>query len=435
MKDLLKKLVPKKLIALYYWVVEFLWALRYGFPARGMKVLAITGTKGKSSTAYLAARIFEEAGKEVALLSTIEFRLKGQSELNRLKMTQPGRKELQSFLSRAKKSGAEYVIAEVTSEGTAQMRSRFLFPRTALFTNLSPEHIEAHGGFEQYKAVKRSIFEDAASRKDGTVIVNLDDPHKKDFLLAEASRKLTYGIEKRPAKTTDRELDTHGVIHKRRPHILFRVDGVDVSLFIPGKYNVYNALAAIALGKSEGIDAKIAAAGLKRITGIPGRAEYIVEGQDFSVIVDYAHTPDSLEKFLSNIKYHHKTGRKMIVLGSAGGGRDTWRRPEMGKLAVKYCDHAIFCNEDSFKQDPMEIIEEIKAGAEKYVSEHDTEHTFEVVVDRREAIEKAVSLAKKGDVVMVTGKGTEQKMVIASGPIPWDDRTVAREAIKKVVND
>lgn len=401
-KHILKKIMPRQLFLVYYWVVELLWAALYGFPARGMKVLVITGTKGKSSTAYLATRIFEDVGIPIALLSTIEFRIKGKGKLNDLKMTQPGRKTLQSFLRRARSAGVTHVIAEVTSEGIMQSRHRFLFASTALFTNLSPEHIEAHGGFERYKAAKQRLFQEVARRGSrGTIIVNADDPHAESFKMRGERRLITYRLKDSSTK---------------------------LKLHLPGEYNQYNALAAMTLAESEGISRSQCLQTLASMTNIPGRGEYINEGQNFSVIVDYAHTPDSLKQFYGAVAARHPKARMICVLGSAGGGRDAWRRPELGKIAAEYCDVSIITNEDPYAEDPQKIIDEVKNGAVQVAASN--KHNVLTILDRREAIARAIHEAYKGDVVVITGKGSEQKLMTADGPIDWDDRVEARRMLR-----
>lgn len=410
MKNLIRRIIPDFLISWYHFLLAFSGALIYNFPSKKVKVIGVTGTNGKSTVVYLISRILEEAGYATASLSSIEFKIKERIWQNDLKMTMPGRTKIQEFLSQAKKAGCQYAVLEVTSEGIKQHRHKFIDFNTAVFTNLTKEHLESHKGFDNYKKAKGKLFKSIKKRK---IIVNSDDPNSDYFLNFQAKEKISYSLNK--------EADVFGFNLKlKNTGISFKVKEEEFSLNLLGKFNGYNSLAAIAVGLSEEIDLKTIKSALEKIKTIPGRLEIVVK-KPFLIIVDYAHTPDALEKVYQAIK---PISRKLIgVLGSAGGGRDKWKRPEMGQIAEKYLDYIILTNEDPYYEDPKDIINQIKKGIKQKKSK--------VLIDRRKAIKKALLLAQEGDSIIITGKGCEPWMCVKDKKIPWDDRRVVKEEMEK----
>jgi len=408
----IKKLIPFFLLNWYHLSLAFLGALIYGFPSKRLKVIGITGTKGKSTVVELAGVILEEAGYKVASLSSIKFKIDKKEWINKLKMTMPGRFKLQRFLREAVKANCQYVVLEVTSEGILQHRQRFIDFDVALFTNLSPEHIERHGSFEKYRQAKGKLFKQCKKNH----IINLDDKNADYFLEFKATKKLGYGLK---------ISNFHSVIAKNpqtsNNGIKFSIKNTEFDLALSGQFNIYNSLAAICIGLSQGIDLEISKKALKKVKGIPGRMETVME-KPFKVIVDYAHTPDSLEKVYQTVSnFQLPTSNLICVLGSCGGGRDKWKRPKMGEIAAKYCGKIILTNEDPYDEEPLQIINEIEQGI------HGIEYIYKIL-DRRKAIKKALELAKEGDAVIITGKGCEPWMCLADGKkIPWDDRKIVRE--------
>ena len=398
MKEILKKILPKFLLDFYHFILAFLGALIYGFPSKKLILIGVTGTNGKTTTTEMIASIFEKAGKKIALSNSVRFKIKDKEEINKLRMTMPGRFFLQKFLKKAAKEGCEYAIVEITSEGIKQHRHRFLDFKVAVFTNLSPEHIEAHGSFEKYREAKGKLF---LATKDIHVI-NVEDENSSYYLQFPAKKKITYGIK-------------NGEIN---------LENTKVKLKIPGQFNLYNALAAISVAMSQGIEKNFATKVLEEFSGIPGRMEEIIS-EPFKVIVDYAFTPNALEKVYQTVSQFKATkeNKLVCVLGAAGGGRDKWKRPVLGELAAKYCDEVIVTNEDPYDEDPLKIIEEVASG---------TKGIARKILDRREAIRNSLKLAKKGDVVIITGKGCEPSIVIKDKKIPWDDRKVVIEEFKKI---
>ena len=401
-KSLLKKITPPFLLNWYHFLLVFLGAILYRFPSRKIKVIGVTGTNGKSTVVEMTSKILEEAGYRVASLSSIKFKIGNKEWKNSLKMTMPGRFKLQKFLRQASNAKCQYVVLEVTSEGIKQHRHQFIDFDIAVFTNLTPEHIEAHGSFEKYRQEKEKLFK----ATKGVHVINLDDENAEYFLKFPANKKYTYGFDK-------------GDIN---------IKNTQFKLSLIGDFNIYNALAAICVGLSQEISLEVCKKALEKIEGVPGRMEMVIK-EPFKVFVDYAFTPAALEKVyqtLKNLKpkaYNLKP-KLICVLGSCGGGRDKWKRPELGKLAAKYCDEVIITNEDPYDEDPVEIIAGVAKG---------TDGRAKKILDRREAIKEALKSARNSDTVVITGKGCEPWICVAGDKkIPWDDREVVREEFKKL---
>jgi len=392
-KKLIKKIIPGFLLSWYHFAWVLVGALIYGFPARKLNVIGVTGTNGKSTVVFLISHLLEKAGYQVASLSSIQFKIKDKVWDNKLKMTMPGRTKIQHFLKQALQAGCQYVVLEVTSEGIKQHRHRFIGFNSAILTNLTKEHLESHGGFTKYRQAKGRLFQ--SLKKNGRIIVNLDDQQADYFYQFPAREKIGYNLKSSP----------------------------QFDLKLLGDFNVANAMAATTLALAEGIPlAKIKAA-LAEVESIPGRLEIIAK-DPFLVIVDYAHTPDALSKVYQTVKKMAQ-GNLIGVLGAAGGGRDKWKRPELGKIAEDYLDKIIITNEDPYDENPQEIIDQVASGIKQKESER--------ILDRREAIKKALQSAQEGDLVIITGKGSEMWMCLANGrKIAWDDRKIVREEMAKL---
>ncbi|MCX6764595.1 MAG: UDP-N-acetylmuramoyl-L-alanyl-D-glutamate--2,6-diaminopimelate ligase [Candidatus Nealsonbacteria bacterium] len=424
MKKIIRKIAPNFLINFYHFGLAFLGAVLYFFPSRKMKIIGVTGTNGKSTVVYLISKILEEAGFSVGSVSTIKFKIKDREWLNTLKMTMPGRFKLQKFLRQALNQGCQYVVVEVSSEGLLQSRHKFIDFDAAIFTNLTPEHIETHGSFEKYREAKGKLFKSLRGSKKSktTSIINLDDPNADYFLKFEADRKIGYGLNSEP---TDKVSNFLKAIKTEATDqgLKFVLADTTFNLKLRGVFNIYNSLSAIASALSQGIDLKTCKRALEKIEVVSGRMEEVISSP-FKVFVDYAHTPDALSKAYSALP---KDSLKICVLGSCGGGRDKWKRPKMGEIASQFCNQIILTNEDPYDDNPVQIIKEIASGIQNQ-SIGLTE-----ILDRREAIKQALALAKKGDTVIITGKGSEPWMCVAGAKkIPWDDREIAREEFKKL---
>jgi len=422
LRHILKKLVPRKtyqaLTTPYHYVISLLAALRYGFPSRHIFVIGVTGTKGKSSTIELINAIFEEAGYKTALTNTIRFKIADKSLPNRYKMSMPGRFFMQKFLAQARSAGCRYAIIEMTSEGVKQYRHKWVALDALVFTNITPEHIESHGSFEKYLQAKLKLRDllVKSSKENKWMIVNNDDKHAKDFLNAKGVLKLPFSLKDAgPYATTKRG-------------ILITVKGMSMYSPLLGLFNIHNILAAIKAAETRGIPLETIKRALEKCTHIAGRAESIEVGQPFTVIVDYAHTPDSLLKLYASFKESYKKSKKICVLGNTGGGRDKWKRPEMGAIADTYCNVIILTNEDPYDENPRAIVEEMAAGMKK--------HKPDIIMDRRSAIREALHRARKNDVVLITGKGTDPYIC---GPRetmePWSDKKVVHEELKILLQE
>jgi len=432
MKALIRKLIPENLINIYHKYLAILSALIYGNPSEKMIVIGVTGTNGKSTTVNLIAKALEAGGYKVGLTSTVNFKVADKEWLNNKKMTMLGRFQLQKLLKQMVEVGCRYAVIETSSQGIVQSRHLGINYDYVVFTNLTPEHIEAHGGFENYKNAKGELFKHLMARPhkeiEGreikkTIVANMDDEHSAFFLSFNADKKITYSNQDHSGTVfaNDIQVTNSGTS--------FKIGQTQVNLKLLGAFNVYNALAAVTVALEEGIELEKVKVGLESVPVVPGRMELINEGQDFIVMVDYCPEPVSMQKMYETVDLMKKN-RIIHVFGSCGGGRDVARRPVLGRLAGKKSDIAIVTNEDPYDDDPNKIIDEVAAGALE--SGKKLGENLLKIIDRQEAIEKAINLAKKGDMVLVTGKGAEQAMAVADGKyIPWDDRSIIRDIIKR----
>lgn len=411
----LKKIVPEPVVALfrplYHSLLSFSMSLSYGLPARKLTVIGITGTKGKSTAAEMVFAILRAAGYKTALLSTIRFAIEDESEPNRFKMTLQGRGFAQAFMRKALKAGCTHLVIEVTSESVLQYRHWFLNLDGLIVTNIQKEHIEHHGSFEKYVDAKRAIVNTLArSPKPLRVLVaNLDIPESKSFLSANVSKAIGFSASELKNVSGDER------------SVRFEYAGTHFSLPLPGDFNALNALASIKMCEAFGVPLATSASALAALPPVRGRVEHIDAGQDFLAIVDYAHTPDSLSALYSAFPNQ----RKICVLGNTGGGRDTWKRPLMGRIADEACETVILTNEDPYDEDPRAIITAMTA---------DMKRAPQIIMDRREAIRAALRAARKGDVVLISGKGTDPYIMGARGvKTPWSDATVVREELERLL--
>lgn len=434
MKSFLRKLTPQPILKAYHYSMAKLGALVYGFPSRKMLIIGITGTKGKTSTANFIWSVLNSSGWKTGIVSTANIRIGDEEYPNVYHMTMPGRFEIQKWLKKMLDAGCRAAIVETTSEGINQYRHKGIEYDFLVFTNLTPEHLPSHGGsFEKYKETKGRIFADLEKTRRKTLrdraikkifVVNGDSEHKDYFLGFEADKKITFGIREK----ADYRAENIKTLNEETNFDL----GPDHYLIsIPGNFNVYNVLPGIIIAKELGIPAADIAAGSKRLKTIPGRMEKIDEGQDFAVFVDYAHEKESLTAVLETAEAM-SPNRIIILLGAEGGGRDKSKRPVMGRLAGERADCVIVSNVDPYEDEPGPIIEDIAKAAEEAGKTKD-KNLF-LIEDRRTGIRKALSLAEKGDVVLITGKGAEQSIIIAGKRYSWDDRKVVKEELKKILN-
>ena len=400
----IKKYIPKFVFKIYHFILAFLGALFYGFPSKKIKVIGITGTSGKSTTVNICDSILRQGGFKVASMSSIRFKF-GEEEIpNELKMTMPGRLKIQKFLKGAVKRDCDYAIIEVTSEGIEQFRHKFINFEVAIFTNLSPEHIESHGSFENYMKAKGKFFKDVKK----VHILNKDDEHFEYFNSFSAIKKITYSIINISDFKAKNVLVSKNGSDFYLKDVLFKTN-------LLGEFNVYNSLAGIALGQSQGISLEDCKQGLLNAKNVSGRMEKVIS-EPFSFYIDYALTPVALEKVY---KYLNPD---IVILGACGGGRDKWKRVVFGKLASKYAQTVIITNEDPYDEDPEAIIDDVLKGVgEKGIK----------IIDRRDAIKKAIEIVKPGQTIVITGKGSETCIMEKGVKKDWNEKQVILEEYKK----
>ncbi len=417
------------LLDAYHYLLAFLGAVWYGFPSRELFVVGVTGTKGKSSTVEILNATLEAAGKKTALLGSVRKKILNATAKEKPGNTMPGRFAIQRFLHEAVRAGAEYAIMEVTSEGIMQHRHRFIDWDAAFFLNLAPEHIERHGSFEKYRAAKVSFFSSLAhSRKKQKYFFVNEDDHNVSFFSDAAHAVRGNALVPFSHAIFLERAAAHGMNFKD-PAVRRSIN----EWLIPD-FNFMNAAAAEAFAETRQIPWEVFLRALRAFKGVPGRCEF-VQKTPFAVVVDYAHTPDSLKAIYEAVRPERLTGRRgslICVLGSAGGGRDKWKRPEMGKIAAEYCDAIVLTNEDPFNENPDTILDEIEKGARETKDARLNQKNIFKILDRREAIKKALSLAKEGDTIVMTGKGSESTIRMEHGrTIPWNERQVAEELLKE----
>lgn len=481
--NLIKRYLPRKFFSFfqpaYHFSLNWLGAALYRHPSEDLIVVGVTGTTGKTSSVFLIAKTLEAAGYKVGYTSTAMFN-NGQKEwLNDKKMTMIGRFFTQKILRQMVNNKCQYAIIETTSEGIRQFRHRFINYDILIFTGLYPEHIESHGSFENYKQAKGKLFAHLKScktkyaddykiihhpkselkklnynRVKKTIIANYDDDEVNYFLGFWAEQKIGYtcGVhsDKSEELNYNEELKQNVELVKC-DNILVSGQGTSFDVFLSsdffasknkdaksiniklnllGDFSAINSMTAVSTGLSQGLSLKQIKKGLENVKGITGRLEMIKEGQNFTVVVDYAFEPKAVVKLYEavNLIPHNKI---IHVLGATGGGRDKARRPILGGIAGANADYVIITDEDPYDEDPVAIMEEVSLGAEKE-GKINKQNLFKII-DRREAIKKALSLAEADDVVLITGKGSEQAICVAQGAkIPWDDRRVVREELLKL---
>ncbi|MDP3772588.1 MAG: UDP-N-acetylmuramyl-tripeptide synthetase [bacterium] len=419
----------------YHFFLAFAAAVWYGFPARRMTVIGVTGTKGKTTTVALIHAVLAAGGHRVASSSSLRFRIGDEEVVNDRKMTMPGRFFTQRFLSAARRAGCTHAVLEVTSEGITQFRHRFIRFSMAVMTNIAPEHLESHGGYESYLRAKLDLF--WRLPHESVAVVNRDDAEHVRFLAATGARQVLYSVN-----TILLRGEEHAVKNLRcsAQGVSFQVGAQQFTSSLLGQFNAENILAAVACGLSIHSAPEKIATGIRMVDGVPGRMEFI-RHDPFAVVVDYAHTPGSLRAAYSTLHSFFsppvqgtlvagKASRLICVLGSAGGGRDQWKRPEFGRIAAEFCEKIILTDEDPYDEDPERILEAIESGFLATIPAKLRRGRLQKILDRRAAIKAAIKLAKKGDTVIITGKGAESWLMGKNGArIPWDDRAIVREVL------
>lgn len=447
MRTLIKKLIPKdafRKIEPYGHLGEaILLNAVHGFPSKGLKVIGVTGTNGKTSTAFLIHRMLHEAGYKVGLMTTVAYGAGLDIKPQVAHMTTASVPVLLKRIKELKAAGIEWLVLETTSHALAQYRVWGVPYSVAVMTNITHEHLDYHGTFERYLEAKRQLFVLADKNKQGlrVGVVNADDPNAELFAQSVA-HPISYGTGTADISATDIKLSPEGVSYTAKHGDIT----YDIICKLPGSFNVYNSMAAIAVGEAVGLTPKQIELGIAALEGVEGRMTRVDEGQDFSVIVDYAHTPDSFEKLLKDLRPVVK-GKLRVLFGSAGR-RDESKRAIQGRLAAQFADEVIVTEEDDRDMDGMAIMDEIAAGAEKAGKQRDKD--LFLVHDRADAISFVIGRAQKGDTVLLLGKGHE-KDILRNGPraaelrhlqqddhnpervieIKWDEIATARKALRE----
>ncbi len=417
MKRVLPGFVVRRIRPMYHYLLAWAGAILYRHPSRQITVIAVTGTKGKSTVTELITHILETDGKTVASLSTIQFKIGSDVRRNLYKMTMPGRFFVQKFLRAAVDAGCTHAVVEMTSEGAKQYRHKFIDLNALVFTNLTPEHIESHGSFEKYKACKLELAKAvaASSKRPRTLVANTDDEHGADFLAFPVENALPY------------QLSDLSLYSLQKEGFSMVIEGTTLRVPLVGLFNVYNALAAITLTRAYGVSLTTIDSALHTLPTIKGRVEHFKSGtgagKAVTAIVDYAHTPDSLRQLYTAFK----DVPKICILGNTGGGRDTWKRPEMGHIAEQFCDQIILTNEDPYDENPRTIVEAMKKGITD-------PSKLQIIMDRRLAIRAALDQAPDGSYVIISGKGTDPYIM---GPnntkTVWSDAAVVQEELARLI--
>lgn len=400
----------------------------YGHPSREVGVVGVTGTDGKTTTSYLIDGLLRAAGRRTGMVGTVAVRIGDDVSDHGTRQTTPESVDLQRYLRAMVDAGAGWATLEATSHGLAMHRLDGITFRIAAVTNVTSEHLDFHGTVEAYRRAKSALFARVGEAR-GTAVVNVDDPGAEAMLaFADGATIVRYGASGR-----DTEVRAIDVVADARGS-RFRIEtsgwgAAAVDLPLIGDFNVANALCATAVALAAGVDLLTIAGALRTPPAIPGRMATIAAGQPFSVVIDYAHTPDALTKVLTLLRSLHPEGRLIVVFGSAGE-RDLEKRPRQGGVASRLADYAVITTEDPRNEDAGEIVDQIAAGAlAAGAREGDG---FDRVVDRREAIHRALAAARPGDCVLLAGKGHERSIIWGREKRPWDEAGVATELLSEL---
>ena len=442
-KTKIRRFIPKPIFSLYYFLWSFAGVKFYRKASEELFVVGVTGTNGKTTTVNAIHHMLQSNGIRAGLLSTANFKIGNREIVNKTKNSMLGRMRLQKMLRKMVRDGCRAAVVEVSSEGIISHRAYGINFDVLVFTNLTPEHIEIHGGFENYKKAKQKVFKNLSKNKrkklagftpqqlKKTIIANIDDENAEDFLRFDAEVKIGFGIE------NDKSLFAERVILAQ--DIKENKDGIKFNLLVDnekekiestllGAINAYNLLASASVAWDLGFTLEQTKKSLESFVGVAGRMEKIKSKKRYDVIIDYALVPESLQKLYSTLRLLYK-GKIIAVYGSCGGGRDITKRPIMGQIVSGYADYSILTNEDPYFEDPYEIVKEIEVGYknnDKVLGED-----YEVVINREQAIEKALLMAQgEGDVVVITGKGSEVGMNVQGKIVPFNDKEMVLKYIK-----
>lgn len=401
-------------------------AAYHNFPANKLKIIGVTGTNGKTTTTYLIKAILEQAKFKVGLIGTIQ-NLIGD-KVSPAKRTTPESLELQELLAQMYQEGVTHVVMEVSSHALELKRVSGINFDVAVYTNLTQDHLDFHHDFQHYYLAKAKLFSNLHYHKDKSfspvAIINYDDAYGLQVASKSSAPVYSYGIDQHTQfYACDLEVGNQGVKYR----LVTPFGEINLSLKLTGRFNVYNSMAAAAACLSLGVDINSVKSGLESILGVSGRFELVNHGQDFAVIVDYAHTPDSLTNVLQTARA--LTNGKVITVFGAGGDRDRTKRPLMGEAAAMLSDYVIITSDNPRSEDPSLIAADIEQGIRRV---HNPHLVYEIELDRRSAVNKAINLAQSNDVVIIAGKGHEDYQEFSDHTITFDDRTEAHKALKEL---
>jgi len=390
----------------------------YHQPSHHIKVIGVTGTNGKTTTTHLIKAILEQQGERVGIMGTLYARM-GAAEKT-LSNTTPESVDIEEFLSLVQKEKGDYMVMEVSSHALAMGRVDKIRFHAAVFTNLTQDHLDYHRTMDNYKESKLKLFKSLIREAGYFSIINADDPAAHDFMEASGPNYYSYGItEEADVKAVNLRFNLKG----SQFTVNYRGDSFDINMKLIGRFSVYNALAAITYALGEGVEASVIKTALEKVEGVAGRFEQVDCGQNFTVIIDYAHTPDGLENILRTAK--EILENRLITVFGCGGDRDKTKRPLMGKIAAQYSDFCIVTSDNPRSEEPEAIIDDIIPGLMEVENSH-----YAKIVDRREAIHQAICLAKKGDLVIIAGKGHETYQLVKDQVLKFDDKKVAAEFLR-----
>lgn len=389
----------------------------YGHPSARLDMIGVTGTNGKTSSTYFIESILRYCGRKSGVIGTVGIDIDGvKQDIHMTTSTTPDTLELNSIIKFMADEGCDSAIMEVSSHGLALKKIDGIRFRVGVFTNLTQDHLDFHKTMENYCEAKARLF-----RMCDHGVINVDDKWADKITENASCDILTYSIDK-PS-----DLQAKNIVYKM-DRVLFTVNirgkDIDFELMVPGRFSVYNALCAIGTALAMGIDTEDIVAGIHNIHGVPGRIQNIKNDKGFNVIVDYAHTPDGLENIIKSVREF--TQNRIITVFGCGGDRDRTKRPIMGEIVAKLSDYAIVTSDNPRSEEPAAILKEIETGVRPFTDR------YEMIVDRRLAIKRAVSLAEKGDSVIIAGKGHEDYQILKDKTIHFDDTEVAKEALGEI---
>jgi UDP-N-acetylmuramoyl-L-alanyl-D-glutamate--2,6-diaminopimelate ligase len=413
---LISGLVPQSIKNQYHLAQAAVASMFFGFPARQLQVIGVTGTNGKTTTTQFIARILERAGYKAAVASTINFQIGEKQWVNASKFTTLSPWKLQKFLHEAVQAGCDYVVLETSSHALDQNRVWGVPYAIAVITNVTREHLDYHKTMTEYRSAKRKLFLSAKQ-----AVINLDMENPEYFNINTKPSALFYSVTNSRADLLAEQIKLN------REGVEFMVNGVSFHLNVPGLFNVENALAALGVARLLGIDFAIAQAALASIDNVPGRMERVSDARGREIFIDYAVTPDAFEKLYATILPFRLPNTQIIHIFGACGERDRGKRPMMGAIASHYADIIILTNEDPYDEDPEQIIDDIEKGVAQK-----TDKKYFRISDRREAIHKGLQLARRGDIVLITGKGAEVTLAVRGERLPWDEKQIIEEELAKV---